>query len=326
VNADGEAPKDLPGTGYPVELTAPDLSAYRGNTGIDYVTSLDSGRAGPHVMVLALVHGNELCGAHAIDFLFREGVRPVRGVLTLAFANVAAYREFRPDRPAASRFLEEDMNRVWDRAVLDGARQSVELRRARELRPAVDRADFLLDLHSMQHATPPLVLCGPTAKGRALAQAIGFPGYVVADAGHAAGRRLRDYGGFGDPGSPKNALLVECGQHWERGSAEVAIEATLRFLAHFALIDPAFVARRLAAAPLPAQRVIEVTDAVTVESDRFLFVEDYRGMEVIPARGTVIAHDGTKEVRTPYADCVLIMPSRRLSRGQTAVRLGRFVR
>jgi hypothetical protein len=30
-------------------------------------------------------------------------------------------------------------------------------------------------------------------------------------------------------------------------------------------------------------------------------------------------------VRTPYDDCVLIMPSRRSGRGQTAVRLGRYV-
>ena len=41
--------------------------------------------------------------------------------------------------------------------------------------------------------------------------------------------------------------------------------------------------------------------------------------------GTVIAYDGTRPIRTPYDDCVLIMPSRRLAPGLTAVRLGRFV-
>jgi hypothetical protein len=29
-------------------------------------------------------------------------------------------------------------------------------------------------------------------------------------------------------------------------------------------------------------------------------------------------------VLTPYDDCVLVMPSRRLTRGSTAVRLGRY--
>ena len=54
-----------------IELIAPDISAYRaGNTGIDYVTTFDSGIAGPHVMVSAVTHGNELCGAVTLDFLF----------------------------------------------------------------------------------------------------------------------------------------------------------------------------------------------------------------------------------------------------------------
>ena len=42
---------------HPVELTAPDIAAYKaGNTGIDYVTTLDSGKPGPHVMILSLIH------------------------------------------------------------------------------------------------------------------------------------------------------------------------------------------------------------------------------------------------------------------------------
>jgi hypothetical protein len=45
---------------------------------------------------------------------------------------------------------------------------------------------------------------------------------------------------------------------------------------------------------------------------------------VIPRAGTVIARDGKTDIRTPYDQCVLIMPTRRISRGQTAVRLGRF--
>ena len=310
---------------YPIELTPPDILPYRaGNTGVEYVTRFDSGTPGPHVLVTALVHGNELCGAIALDFLMRAQVRPRRGVLTLAFCNVAAFHAFDPARPTASRFIDEDFNRVWSPEVLDGPRRSAELARARELRPIIDAADFLLDIHSMQHCTAPLMLCGPLDKGRKFAREIGYPEIVVSDAGHAAGRRMRDYGGFGDPASPKNALLVECGQHWAAASADVAKETMLRFLAHFRMLDPAFLAAHLPKAP-PPQRLIEVTDAITIRSDNFRFVDDYRGMEVIPKGGTEIARDGDQPVRTPYDQCVLIMPSRRLSKGQTAVRLGRFI-
>lgn len=56
----------------PVELEAPDISAYaEGNTGVPYVTTLDSGKPGPDAMINAVIHGNEICGAIAIDFLLR---------------------------------------------------------------------------------------------------------------------------------------------------------------------------------------------------------------------------------------------------------------
>jgi hypothetical protein len=117
---------------YPIELQAPDITPYKdGNTGIDYATSFDSGRSGPHVMVTAVVHGNEICGAIALDLLFRSGVRPSRGKLTLGFVNVGAYQSFDPDNPTVSRYLDEDFNRLWTAEVLDGPRDSRELTRAR---------------------------------------------------------------------------------------------------------------------------------------------------------------------------------------------------
>ena len=66
-----------------------------------------------------------------------------------------------------------------------------------------------------------------------------------------------------------------------------------------------------------APRALAVIDAMTVE--------DFRGLEVLPEKGSLIGRDDGNEVRTPYDNCVLIMPSRRLVKGQTAVRLGRFV-
>lgn len=314
---------------YPVELTPPDISPYRkgkGNSGIDYVSTFDSGTPGPHVLLCALTHGNELCGAIALDFLFRNEVRPKQGRLTLAFNNVAAYQRFDATKPTASRFVDEDFNRVWGPEALDGSRDSVELRRARALRELVASADYLFDIHSMQHKTPPLMICGMTRKARELALAMGTPAWLVCDAGHAAGLRLRDHGAFADEASPKNALLVECGQHWEAASATVAIDTTLRFLLHYEVIDRAFAAPHLdATAMAQAQTVVEVTEAVTIATDAFRFARPWLGMEILPEAGTLLGHDGETEVRTPYDQCVLIMPSLRLRKGQTAVRLGRIV-
>lgn len=313
---------------YNVELTPPDISAYRaGNTGVEYVTTFAAAEPGPHVGVLGLTHGNEICGAIVLDTLFRAGIQPRRGRLTLGFNNVAAYHEFDARYPIASRYIDEDFNRLWSPGTLDGPRNSAELQRARAMRPIVDTVDYLLDLHSMQYATAPLMLAGLLDKSRALARQVGIPELIMCDAGHAAGPRMRDYGGFGDPASPKTALLIEAGQHWEQRAAEVAMDVTLRFLIALgtvtcddvaALGGPDFDAK-------PQQKIIEVTEAVTITGNRFEFVAPYVGLEVIPKQGTVLGHDGDQEVRTPYDNCVLIMPSRRLVRGQTAVRLGRYV-
>jgi predicted deacylase len=55
----------------PIELSPPDIAPYRnGNTGVDYVHVFDSGVPGPNVMIQALTHGNEFCGAIALTGFF----------------------------------------------------------------------------------------------------------------------------------------------------------------------------------------------------------------------------------------------------------------
>ena len=154
---------------------------------------------------------------------------------------------------------------------------------------------------------------------------MGFPGCIVADAGHRNGARMRDFGDFGDPRNPHTAVLVECGQHWAKRSVRVAVATCRQFLAALEVVESRLLDRLGSAPPLGRQRVVEVTQAVTVADGQFRFIQDYEDLEVIPKAGTVIAYDGPQPICTPYDGCVLIMPSRRLVRGFTAVRLGRFV-
>jgi predicted deacylase len=314
------------GTLPAIEVDFPELDRWAaGNTGIPYVWTFAGASDGPHVCLQALTHGNEVCGAIALDWLLGSGARPVRGTLTVCFANFAAYQSFDHAEPFASRCVDEDFNRLWHEDVLAGPRRSADLARARELRPLYDRVDYLLDLHSMTDPCPPLAMAGRQRKGVELARALGLPEHVVIDGGHAAGRRLRDYAFFDDAADPRNALLIECGQHWERAAPGVARQATLRFLRHFGMLEGAFLDAYLDPTPCAPQRVIEVTSTVTIGSDAFEFALPVHGLGVVATAGTLLARDGDAEVRTPYDDCVLIMPTRRPRRGETAVRLGRFV-
>src|SRR5260370_714527 len=95
--------------------------------------------------------------------------------------------------------------------------------------------DFIHTFESTKPG-PHVLISGPLDKGIAFAFDVGIPEHVVSDVGHANGTRMRDYGGFGDPASPKNALLVECGQHWERSSERVAWQTTWRFLRQLGVV------------------------------------------------------------------------------------------
>ncbi len=313
---------------YPIDVAFPDLHPYAaGNGGIPWLYTYDSGVPGPHVMVNALTHGNEVCGAIAVGDLLALGIRPRRGRLTLAFANVEAYLRFDPAHPDASRFVDQDLNRVWTAAILDdAARDSSELRRARQLRPVLDTVDVLLDLHSMHERCAPLSVCGPLDKGIALARRLGTPGWIVSDEGHPEGRRMRDYAGFGDPDSTRNALLVECGQHWEAAAVDVARDVTARFLLLHGVVDPSDLPAAWLQPQSAATRVVRVTEPVVAASMDFRFAADYTGLETFRDAGTVIGWRDGAPVTTPYPDCVLVMPSlRQLRPGVTVVRLGRLL-
>jgi predicted deacylase len=311
---------------YPVEIALPDIKPYRqGNTGVDYAHVLDSGRPGPNVMIQALTHGNELCGALALDYLLKEKFRPRQGKLTLTFANVAAFERFDFDDPDRSRYIDEDYNRVWADDTLNGPRDSIELRRARALRPFVDAADFLLDIHSMHEPCRPIMVCAKSEKSAALARRLGTPGDLLIDTGHPAGLRMIERGAFGDPASPKTAVLIECGQHWEESAAEVAIDTMLRFLRVTDAADASWVEPRLRLKPPSRQRLVRVTEPVVAKSMKFRFAKPFGGLEVIAKAGTVVASDGDTDWKTPYDDCVMVMPSvKHLKPGTTMVRLGRY--
>lgn len=313
--------------GRPLELTPVNIEPWRrGNTGIDWVHVLDSGRPGPTVLVQALTHGNELCGAIALNGFMRQRVTPLKGRLILVFANVEAYARFDPHNPNASRCVDEDLNRVWGDDQLFGSRDSVELRRARQLQPWVDASDLVLDLHSMSEPCAPLMVCGKVDKNAQFARELGLPELLMLDTGHPAGLRMVDRGGFSDPASPKRALLIECGQHWERSSADVAHDALCRFLALTGMVTPQWAAsqQRL---PLPAQqRTVRVTEAITARSTQFQFLVPVVAMDVIAKAGTPIAQDGDHTWVTPYDNAVMVMPGlAHVKPGNTMVRLGRYV-
>ncbi|MBB3643568.1 M14 family metallopeptidase [Variovorax atrisoli] len=290
----------------PLEVLPRDLSAYRqGNTGIDYVHRFESGRPGPHVLVNALTHGNEICGMVAATHLLDTGVRPRIGTLTVSFANVEAYEAFDIDKPYENRQLVHNLNRIWSKAMLEGTGQSPELRRARELRPVLDAADYVLDIHSTRAPVQPFWVYPEFDRNAGLALAIGDPlVHLVMPVGGAPGTGLTAYGRHGEEGVDGSAVVVECGQHFSQSAADLATDVTLRFLAHLGLVEPP----PGAAAKAPARR-FRLLEVHMVKTESFSFARPVLGFEVF-RKGELIATDAGQEIRSPCDDCTIFMPTR----------------
>jgi Succinylglutamate desuccinylase / Aspartoacylase family len=299
----------------------------QGNTGVEGVWLFDSNAPGPFTVVTALIHGNEICGPWALQELIeniqnRKAVLQ-QGKLCLIFCNLAAFDRFDTANLHASRFVEEDMNRVWSVDKLQNA-STQERKRANEILPFVSQADYLLDLHSMHDPGDPLLLTGLTTKDFEFTQKLKLPGHIIIDAGHSEGVRLRDF-------KPEaTALLVECGFHLAQSSKLVAKQSVARFLMatgqlEFGMFNESWGLNELANSTFRAKEVA-VTHAIVAKTNELKFKEEWQNMQTLPKEGQLLAVDGNTIFRTPYDNCTLIMPSlKQLRPGVTVVRLAKNV-
>ncbi len=185
---------------------------------------------------------------------------------------------------------------------------------------------------SMHERAAPLLLAGMQARNLALAKQLRSPEYIVVDAGHQDGVRMRDFGRFGalnpeGADADTRSLLLECGFHGDLSSRTVAQDMCARFLRAAGTLDTEALQRALPGwlqDDAPRQWVLEVTGPVVARSAQFRFSQPFQGLELIAKADTVIGWNEDQPVTTPYDDCVLVMPSVRQARaGVSVVRFAR---
>jgi len=294
----------------------PDIEPYRhGNSRVPFVWTFVAPTVGPHVMLSALTHGNEPCGAVALKRLLDAGMRPRRGRLTLVFANVEAYAAFHAGRDLPARFLDRDLNRLWNDNWIDADLKSREAARARQLRPVLSSVDYLLDLHSTATVARPFFVIADLAKSRRLADLMTWPPtQQLMPGGCLEGRHLIDYGRFSDANDAAVAMTIECGRHEDSGSGDAAFASAMLFLQQLDVLAPAdhFVHLRQRE---PIKRYRTVMPYV-VSSDRFELLVPADGF-VSVAVGEVVALDNGMEIRAPF-DATVVAPRPSPAAGATA--------
>jgi predicted deacylase len=269
---------------------------------------------GPSLVVMGAVHGNEVCGAHAIvrtiDALAQGRLQLLRGRLTLVpVANPLAFAQ-------NTREGERNLNR---RFLPQPAPQDYEDRITHQLAPLLAQHDVLLDLHSFHTPGEPFAMVGPrnnsgarepfarAAEEMALARALGAPqvvegwlevydraalarGAVPDDDGIGTNEYMRSQGGY--------AVTLECGQHEDPVAIDVAEHALHGALA---LLGMAHV-------PAPPRfdgPAARLDDVVLRQSPDDRLVCDWHSFDTVQAGDVVgVRADGTP-VRAARDGCVL---------------------
>ena len=283
--------------------------------------------AGPLVICIASLHGNEPAGIEALERVF--GVLSVnrlrmRGDLVGLHGNLQAHG-------AGTRFIDEDLNRVWqhDRvdAVLESLRAggsardgdgsplagSAELAEQRDLLAALQlehqRARgpiHVLDLHTTSSESAPFTTLGDTLQNRALALRLPVP-VVLGLEEQFDGAMLHYFDRLG-----WTNIGIEAGQHRAASSIDVHEEAVWILLEALGLIEarsaprPGDLRARLARRAAGLPRVLDVRYRhVVSEEDRFRMHPGFRNFDVVEA-GQELAADRSGPVRTAFAGRVFL--------------------
>jgi predicted deacylase len=269
---------------------------------------------GPALVVLGAVHGNEVCGAHAIartaDDLVHGRLVLARGRLTLVpVANPLAFGR-------CTREGRRNLNRCF---VPRADPLDYEDRVTRQLAPLLAAHDALLDLHSFHTPGEPFAMVGPrnntgprepfahAGQEMALARALGAQRIVAGwlevydraarargeqpgDEGIGTNEYMRSQGGY--------AVTLECGQHEDPQAIEVAERALHGALAELGLAQVEAPARFTGAAT-------RLTDVVLREAPGDRLVRDWRSFDAVQAGDVIGLRADGRPVCAPHAGCVV---------------------
>lgn len=282
---------------------------------------------GPLVICIAALHGNEPAGIGALErvlgVLSANRVR-MRGDLVGLLGNLQAHK-------AGTRFIDEDLNRVWQRDRVDALLESLgsggstrdgdgasmvgsaELAEQRDLLAAFQSEHrrargpiHVLDLHTTSSESAPFTTLGDTLQNRALALRLPVP-VVLGLEEQFDGAMLHYFDRVGWVN-----IGIEAGQHEAASSIDAHEEAVWILLEALGLIDEenapgrgdrrARLARRAEGLP----RVLDVHYRhVVSEEDEFRMHPGFRNFDVVEA-GRELGADRCGPVRTALAGRVFL--------------------
>jgi succinylglutamate desuccinylase len=288
-------------------------SAFDIEPGEHVIAAYTEKRAGPTLIVIGGLHGNEPAGGRAlreIAPLIEKLATRLKGRVYLTAGNTRALR-------AGVRFIDHDLNRAWTRENLEAAgtregERTAEGRELSELDRLLDRIlvtaqdeVYILDLHSTSAGGHPFATVGDTLRNRTFAKK--FPVRLLLGIEEQLEGTMLEY--------LNNAGAVTLGFEGGRHDAAATVEN------HVAMIWLALAAAGILplecvpdlrthtmrlASGVAHDRVIEVRYREPVgKTDEFVMDPGFKNFDPIEA-GQVLAQNKAGEIRAPESGLILM--------------------
>jgi len=284
----------------------------------------ESQHAGPTLVVVAGLHGNEWAGIAAVQQVLGklEGLAPGagRGRVVAIAGNLAALNSADP----RARYIDRDLNRIFTDAEVESARRVPAHQREPEQNELLDLVDvlgdalrgrdgYLVDLHTTSAPSPPFIFVEDSLRARALATAVGVP--IVLGVEEVLSGLLTDY--VARHFNTVTAVL-EGGQHNDPSSIAIHVAALQIIMGSVgitpagALAPEAPTRATLAQASGPhAKRVYDVRHREPIEHPDFQIVAGLNGFDAIHHHESIVAVQNRRRVHAPV-NGLLFMPNRQL--------------
>ena len=261
----------------------------------DRLLGIVRGTAGPTVVVVAALHGDEPAGLHAAQAVLDALARTtVHGRVVGLVGNRRALHQ-------GHRFLAEDLNRGWTpetmaRVARPRPAEAPEDAERRELVEAIARATdgapaTFLDLHTMSGDGAPFVIVPTGERNAEIGRVVPAPRILGLDE-RTDGALLPWLARHGHRG-----IAIEGGAHGDPAAREHLAAAVWSVLSSLGVVDTTRIDPALASLQTLRDRTADLPDAVRVHGqhliapgDAFAMVPGWASFDPVQA-GDVIAHD-----------------------------------
>lgn len=251
-------------------------------------------------IILAGVHGNEVCGVEAYKKVV-PNLEIEKGRVLFGYGNPRAI-------VANLRLTEANLNRMFKDDVYLSAKEkeSYEYGRAQFLKKYFEQADVLLDIHASSiPRSKSFVICESNAKDivQYLPMDLVVSGFGSVEPG-GTDYYMNSIGKIG--------VCIECGYLGDEASVEVAEESIFAFLKVRGHISNDTI--------LHSQSYINMYELYFSKSDSFILAKNFENFENISA-GQLIGVDGGTEIRAERDSIILFAHNLKI-KGEEAFLLG----